>query len=140
LLDIGLSNISQSRSILGYLHPAPAFRPAQIVTTRHYSPTLRLPRRGLYFKTCLPQRLSVCKIYEKKCSPKKTEKIIQATRQVVEEAPQAVRADAVRRGRERGARAGHVRRPQRRRAQRLVAQAPDQAAQDQLHGDAQHRV
>jgi hypothetical protein len=32
LLDIGLSNIPPSRSIFGYLHPAPASRPAQIVT------------------------------------------------------------------------------------------------------------
>jgi hypothetical protein len=31
LLDIGLSNLSPSRSILGYSHPAPASRPAQIV-------------------------------------------------------------------------------------------------------------
>jgi hypothetical protein len=28
LLDIGLSNFSPSRSILGYLHPAPATDPA----------------------------------------------------------------------------------------------------------------
>jgi hypothetical protein len=32
LLDIGLSNFSLSRSILGYSHPAPASRSAQIVT------------------------------------------------------------------------------------------------------------
>jgi hypothetical protein len=32
LLDIGLSNFSPSRSILGYSHPAPASRPAQIIT------------------------------------------------------------------------------------------------------------
>jgi hypothetical protein len=32
LLDIGLSNLSPSRSIFGYSHPAPASRPAQIVT------------------------------------------------------------------------------------------------------------
>jgi hypothetical protein len=32
LLDIGLSNFSPSRSIFGYTHPAPASRPAQIVT------------------------------------------------------------------------------------------------------------
>jgi hypothetical protein len=32
LLDIGLSNVSPSRSIFGYSHPAPASRPAQIVT------------------------------------------------------------------------------------------------------------
>jgi hypothetical protein len=32
LLDIGLSKFSPSRSILGYSHPAPASRPAQVVT------------------------------------------------------------------------------------------------------------
>jgi hypothetical protein len=32
LLDISLSNFSPSRSILGYSYPAPASRPAQIVT------------------------------------------------------------------------------------------------------------
>jgi heme/copper-type cytochrome/quinol oxidase subunit 2 len=32
LLDIGLSNLSPSRSILGYSHPALASRPAQIIT------------------------------------------------------------------------------------------------------------
>jgi hypothetical protein len=32
LLDIGLSNVSPSRLILGYSHPAPASRRAQIVT------------------------------------------------------------------------------------------------------------
>jgi hypothetical protein len=32
LLDIGLSNLSPSCSILGYSHPIPATRPAQIVT------------------------------------------------------------------------------------------------------------
>jgi hypothetical protein len=37
LLDIGLSNLSPPRSIFGYSHPAPASRPAQIVT----SPGLR---------------------------------------------------------------------------------------------------
>jgi hypothetical protein len=31
-LDIGLSNLSPSRSIFGYSHPAPASRPAHIVT------------------------------------------------------------------------------------------------------------
>jgi hypothetical protein len=32
LLNIGLSNLSPSRSILGYSHPAPVSRPAPIVT------------------------------------------------------------------------------------------------------------
>jgi hypothetical protein len=32
LLDIGLANVSPSRSIFDYSHPAPASRPAQIVT------------------------------------------------------------------------------------------------------------
>jgi hypothetical protein len=32
LLDVGLSNFLPSRSIFGYSHPAPASRPAQIVT------------------------------------------------------------------------------------------------------------
>jgi hypothetical protein len=32
LLDIGFSNLSASSSIIGYSHPAPASRPAQIVT------------------------------------------------------------------------------------------------------------
>jgi hypothetical protein len=32
MLDIGLSNFSPSRPILGYSHPAPTSRPAQIVT------------------------------------------------------------------------------------------------------------
>jgi hypothetical protein len=35
LLDIGLSNLSPSRSIFGYSHPPPASRPAQIVTPRY---------------------------------------------------------------------------------------------------------
>jgi hypothetical protein len=37
LLDIGLSNISPSRLIFGYSHPAPASRLAQIVTRNEYN-------------------------------------------------------------------------------------------------------
>jgi hypothetical protein len=60
LLDIGLSNLSPSRSIFGYSHPAPASRPEQIVTPPGLRrPTLRLSRRGLHSRTRLPQRLSV---------------------------------------------------------------------------------
>jgi hypothetical protein len=65
LLDIGLSNVSPSRSIFGYSHPSPASRPAQIVTPpdlRASCPTLRLPRRSLHSITRIPQRLSVLRL------------------------------------------------------------------------------
>jgi hypothetical protein len=55
LLDIGLSNCSPFRSTFGYSHPAPASRPSQITETR----SLRLPKRGLHYRTRLLQRLWV---------------------------------------------------------------------------------
>jgi hypothetical protein len=66
LLDIGLFNVSPSRSIFSYSHKAPASRLAQIVTP----PGLRascttftsLPRRGLHSRTRIPQRLSVLRL------------------------------------------------------------------------------
>jgi hypothetical protein len=42
LLDIGLCNVSPSRSIFGYSHPAPTNRPAQILTPPGLNPKLRL--------------------------------------------------------------------------------------------------
>jgi hypothetical protein len=66
MLDIGLSNFLPSRSIFGYSHPAPASRPAQIVTPpglrASSKPLIRLPRRGLHSRTRLPQWLSVLRL------------------------------------------------------------------------------
>jgi hypothetical protein len=63
LLDIGISNFSPSRSIFGYVHPAPASRPPQIVTPsglRASYTTLTETRSPL--QKSLPKRLSVLQL------------------------------------------------------------------------------
>jgi hypothetical protein len=62
LLDIGLCNFSPSRSIFSYSHPAPACRPAQIVTPPDLRASYANRDAVSTFRTCLPQRLSILRL------------------------------------------------------------------------------